>query len=129
MADRLDAVLQLLCDRHGNVTETEAAALLNVSAVWFRHTFKRRTKTSFRRARLSAKLEYGARLLQQTDMPIKEITELLGYWDRTKFEKAFKRAYGLTPAIFRSVQHHYSRIEPKTPGPTGQGIDPNQPPQ
>ena len=56
---------------------------------------------SFRAARLCAKLDYASRLLRTTDLSIAEISARLQYADRTKFEKAFKRARGLTPTRYR----------------------------
>jgi AraC-like DNA-binding protein len=95
-------ILEKLKEHNGQVTEAEAAQLLGVSPVWFRHYFKAQTRMSFREARTAAKLERGAALLQ-TAMTIPEISMALGYSDRSKFDKAFKRAYGTTPAAFRNA--------------------------
>ena len=96
-------VMEALVERHGEVSETEAAQLFGVSATWFRHAFKRRMNMSFRDARLRAKIDYGALLLTTTELSISDISGSLGYSNRNKFEKAFKSAYGVTPTVYRRI--------------------------
>ena len=100
-SERINAVLEALAEFHGQLTEAQAARLLGVGTIWFRHAFKRATGVSFRAARLHAKLDYASGLLRTTDLSIPEISARLKYADRTKFEKSFKRAYGLTPTRYR----------------------------
>lgn len=96
-------VLKALYVRRGQLTEAEAAQLVGLSPSRFRHGFKRQASVSFRTARLQAKLAHGAHLLTTTSLSIPEIAQLLGYSDRTKFEKAFKRLHRLTPTVYRDV--------------------------
>src|SRR5439155_18159361 len=91
-------ILRVLGERHGQLTEPEAAALIGVSSTWLRHVFKRSTNMSFRAARVQAKVAYGASLLATTALSINDISVQLGYSDRTKFEKTFKKVTGITPA-------------------------------
>ena len=37
----------------------------------------------------------------ETDLTIPEISERLGYSERNKFERPFRKMYGLTPAHYR----------------------------
>lgn len=99
-ANSLVPVLTALKRRCGQITEVEAAELLGVSTTWFRHYFKKCMKTTYRDACLSIKLQRSVALLS-TGMSIPEITAALGYSDRSKFEKAFKRAYAITPSQYR----------------------------
>ena len=99
----MERVLDALRLHRGQLTETEAARLIGISPSWFRHDFKRQTRISFREARLHAKLAHGAELLKSTTLTITEISGLLGYSDRTKFEKTFKKFNGLTPTVYRLV--------------------------
>jgi len=99
----MEPVLEALRLHRGQLTEIEAARLVGISASRFRHDFKRQTLISFRAARLHAKLAHGAELLKSTALTITEISGLLGYSDRTKFEKTFKKFNGLTPTVYRRV--------------------------
>ncbi len=105
---RLDLVLRALQEQRGQLTESEAAQLVGVSLSWFRHDFRRYAAMSFRTARLQAKLAHGADLLTTTTLSIGDISAILGYSDRTKFEKAFKKSKGVTPSTYR----HPSRLSP-----------------
>ncbi len=98
---RFASVLELLRRENGFVTEAQAAQLLDVSTSRFRHEFTRHVGINFRDACLLVKLEHGAVLLRTTALSIPEISTLLSYSDRTKFEKAFKGRYGVTPAQYR----------------------------
>ena len=102
VSNPVQLVLQVLRERHGQLTEADAAALLQLSPVRFRHIFKRDAQMSFRSARLRAKLSYGAHLLRTTDLAIPEVSDRLGYAERCKFEKAFKAVYAITPTGFRA---------------------------
>jgi AraC-like DNA-binding protein len=96
-----DLVLQLIAERHGQVSQAEVAQCIGVSTTWLRHAFKRTVKVSFRDVCLEAKLSHGAYLLRSTSLSIIEISARLGYSDRTKFEKAFKHAQGISPTTYR----------------------------
>jgi len=85
----------------GLLKANEAAALLNLSTSRFRHQFRKNAGQSFRSARLAVKLEHAANLMRETPLTIPEISAQLGYSDRTKLEKAFKRFFGVTPAQYR----------------------------
>ena len=100
--DAMTRVMEALCQHRGQLTETQAAQLVGRSTSWFRHDFKRHRRVSFRTARLQAKLAHGAHLLTATRLTVSDIAYLLGYSDRTKFEKSFKRLYGLTPVVYRA---------------------------
>ena len=69
----------------------------------------------------NSKLAYGTKLLSETQLTMADIVLLLGYSDRTKFEKAFRRAHGITPSVYRRLQEtplppaHTVRNKPKYP--------------
>src|SRR6266852_6033635 len=94
-------IVNELQTRCGALSATEAAQLTNRSKRSFRHQFTRTAGINFRTARVKAKLERGVALLHTTNLDIPEISAQLGYSDRTKFEKAFKRFYGMTPTRYR----------------------------
>jgi AraC family transcriptional regulator, transcriptional activator FtrA len=97
----IQIVLNELETRSGTLSVADAAQLVNRSERSFRRDFARNVGVTFRVARLHAKLEKGELLLRTTGLCISEISAQLGYSDRTKFEKAFKRCYGTTPTHFR----------------------------
>lgn len=50
----------------------------------------------------SLRLEQAGRLLRETRLPIKIISERLGYSDPVAFHRAFRQGYGLTPKSWRN---------------------------
>ncbi len=54
-----------------------------------------RTKKRLKKAKL---------LLENTDIPIKEISDSLAFYDIAYFYKAFKREYGFTPNAYREIK-------------------------
>jgi len=99
--DFVQRILQELSQRAGNLTALEAAQLACRSPCRVRHVFTPVMGMSFRTARFHTKLRRGAVLLTTTRLTIPEISSAIGYSDRTKFEKAFKRVYGVTPTKYR----------------------------
>ena len=100
----LSSVFAILEQRKGVLPESEAAQLMQLSASRFRHLFKERTGSTYREACVCIKLEQGANLLRSTDLAIPEISGLLHYSNRSKFEDAFKKHYHITPSQYRQ-QH------------------------
>jgi AraC-like DNA-binding protein len=100
-AARFAGVRSVMDAQKGRLSASDAAALLHLSTSRFRHEFKASQGVSFRVARLDAKLAYAVHLLRTTTLTIPEIATALGYSDRSKLERAFKRAFGLTPTQYR----------------------------
>ena len=101
--DFVARILQELQQRSGVLTADEAAHLANRSKSRVRHAFTRHAGRNFRTARMHVKLERGRALLLETRLSIPEISTLLQYSDRSKFDTAFKRAYQLTPKAYRQL--------------------------
>ena len=101
--DFVQRILQELQDRSGALSADEAAQLANRSKSRVRHAFPLHAGRNFRTARKQAKLERGRQLLLDTRLSIPEISALLQYSDRTKFDKAFKEVYQLTPKAYRQL--------------------------
>lgn len=101
LPESVQTILNELETRGGTLSETEAAQLSKRSTRRFRYEFSRNVGTTFRTACLMAKLNRGLTLLQTTSLTIPEISAALGYSERSKFDKTFKRIYGVTPTTYR----------------------------
>ena len=51
-------------------------------------------------------------LLEQTDLPIREIAEQVGYYDSGSFIRRFKQLTGVTPLQYRHQKAQNGRSEP-----------------
>jgi AraC-like DNA-binding protein len=100
-SDFVGRIVRELERKKGSLTAVEAAKLVNRSESHMRHVFRRSAGMPFRRARLRARLELARDLLVHTRMTIPTISKRLRYSDRSKFERAFKKVFGLTPAQYR----------------------------
>jgi AraC-like DNA-binding protein len=60
--------------------------------------------TSFRDLVGEVRRELSEHYVAESERPLKEVSELLGFTDQSTFQRAFKRWHGVTPAEFRRRQ-------------------------
>ena len=84
-----------------NVSVKELARLCNVSEVYLRVLFQKFTGVSPTRYRIELKLKKAAKYLLYGDIPVNEISELLGFSSSAYFIKLFKQKYGCSPLAYR----------------------------
>ena len=77
------------------------ANALSISPFHFAHLFKHTTGLSPHRYVIELRLERAKALLRNTEMPIAEVAQQVGYWNTSHFAVAFHRATGFTPRAFR----------------------------
>lgn len=65
------------------------------------HFFKKKTNLSLSKYIQSLKISRAKELILSTDMPIKEIINIIGYTDLSSFIRLFKAETGMTPNEFR----------------------------
>ncbi len=70
-------------------------------------TLKRRFKAATGVSLISylqnLRVEHGKELLEETDLPVEEISEMTGYSDASFFRRLFKRLVGLNPKAYRQM--------------------------
>ena len=84
----------------------QIAGKLNMGLSTLRRRFKKETGQPLHDYLLHLRLMKARRLLDETDLPIKEIVEQLGYSDVYFFTRQFHRHFGLPPAAFRKIRQH-----------------------
>ncbi len=80
----------------------EMARSLNLSVSHFRTIFRQRVGVSPGRYRQQMRLREAARLLRDTDEPIKSIAARLSFSDLPHFHRQFKAEHGQTPRRYRA---------------------------
>lgn len=83
------------------INRAHVAAEFGLSPSYISRLFKREGNTGFNETLRNLRMEYAIRLLSDSDMNIKEITEQCGYLSDTFFIAAFKNHYGVSPGQFR----------------------------
>lgn len=85
-----------------NYSVSELAMKLGVSDSVLKVEFKRVFNTTISQYYLNQKMIKSKQLLQNTELPIYQIAEDVGYKNATHFSAAFKRFYNKTPKTCRS---------------------------
>lgn len=79
----------------------EIADELNMSAGTFARQFRRTTGLAPYAYVTERRLEHARRLLEETDLPTKQVAATCGFCDQAHLTRMFSRRYGVTPAAFR----------------------------
>lgn len=85
-----------------NLSLDDICQALGVSNAYFSSMFKRETGKSFISYLTDYRLEWGARLLLETDEKSYVIGQKVGYTDPNYFSYVFKRRFGLSPVKYRT---------------------------
>lgn len=96
-----DRLVGLLMERPEEfVTQSVMAKKLNVSPRTLRRRLQE-TGSSYQQLQNKARKKIATDLLRETDCPIKEVANRLGYSEEVNFNRAFSRWVGLSPAEYR----------------------------
>jgi transcriptional regulator GlxA family with amidase domain len=82
----------------------DLAAAINLSRARLEDLFKRQTGQQIGQYLLMLRLGKAARLLESTEMRVKEITFAVGYEHPSSFVRAFRKTYATSPGDYRKTQ-------------------------
>lgn len=92
-------------DEHlGNVTLASLAEAFHYSEGYLSRLIRRLTGHTFSELLMSMRLNCSADYLEHTDMSIEKIAETLGFYDRSHYNRMFKKRFGMTPSAWRSIR-------------------------
>lgn len=110
MDKRVQKVIALMEeDLQREFSPEEIARFVNLSPSRLRHLFKNETGMTLANYLKALRMRKAKEMIETTFMRVKEIINLTGSGNRTRFTKDFKRAYGLTPTRYRK---HYLSNKP-----------------
>ena len=102
---RINRVCQVLYEHSQNPPSAgELAALCCLSESRFTHLFREATGKSLQDFIASLRMEKAKELLSATDMPVREVGEMVGYSDQNYFSRRFKSMVGLSPREYRKQE-------------------------
>ncbi|MBQ2614914.1 MAG: helix-turn-helix transcriptional regulator [Clostridia bacterium] len=87
-----------------NITITEYARMCNLSESRFSHLFKEHTGLTPIQYILNIKIQRAKELLENTDLPILQISEIIGMQSQNYFSRIFKKHTGLSPLKYRNPE-------------------------
>ncbi len=88
---------------NSEISVDEISKGLHMSRSSFQKKFIQYFGTSPIEYRTEKRIKKAKLLLETTDMPIKEISETLGFYDTAYFYKVFKKTYSITPKEYRET--------------------------
>ncbi len=89
---------------HDRLSTRKLGILVELSESRLRHLFAAQTGVSLQQYLGGLRLDRAKQLLEGTQLTIDEVAIEVGWQDRSHFERRFKRAYGTTPAQYRTAQ-------------------------
>lgn len=101
-ADIEFAIKKYIEENIAKVTMTDLAKHFNFSAIYFGKIFKRTFNETFSSYIVKARMQKAYDLIVETNLPIKDIIEKVGYSDKKNFYKQFRRFANTTPKQLRT---------------------------
>ena len=106
MDHRIRKVLSVLeTDLRVERSVREMARSVNLSVSRFQHLFKSETGTCVSEHLLRLRMQRARRLLETTDLSVKQVALEVGSHDLSHFIKNFRRFTGQTPKRYRELFH------------------------
>ena len=101
---RLDEVLQVITTKLSEDLPVKSLAdLASISVSRLEHLFKLTVGHSIVAYRKKARLDQAANLISKTDRSVKDIMLSVGFHDPSRFAKAFRHKYGVSPTEYRHI--------------------------
>lgn len=98
----VNAVIKTIEDfKEKDISLKTLAARLNVSPSYLGTVFKQQTGYYFNDYLTEARIRYAAKLIETTDMKMKDIVEKVGFSSQTYFNRMFKRFFDVSPVTYR----------------------------
>jgi len=85
-----------------NIDFTLIARNLGFSLAYLSKSFSKITGQSPSRYQIASRMREAKKLLKTTNLPIAQISDIIGYVDQFTFSKSFKNETGVSPIKFRS---------------------------
>ena len=83
---------------------SDIADNIGITRSHLNHLFQKEFNTSIQKFLMNFRMHRAANLLVSTTMPIKEISNHVGYKDQLAFSKIFKNKFGMSPKSYRTYK-------------------------
>lgn len=104
MNSRVQTALALMQENlQGAWSPDTLARAVNLSPSRFQHLFKAEVGMAPRHYLRALRMEQARKLLQTSQLTVKQIMNRVGVEDKSHFAREFKKAYGLSPTAYRAT--------------------------
>lgn len=86
-----------------NLDVNNIAAMMNMGASYVIKIFKEQERETIFQYILKQRMSKAKRLIEETDLSIKEISQKVGYEDQGLFTRNFRRLFGVSPLEYREL--------------------------
>jgi AraC family cel operon transcriptional repressor len=94
-------ILNYIQQNYATISLQSLADHFNYSTSHLSRLIKKHTGTTFAKILQDIKLKKGCSLLENSNLPIKDISDLIGYESVEYFTRIFKKTYNMTPSEYR----------------------------
>lgn len=114
MDHRIKSVISLMKDDlRRDLPLGKMAQAVNLSISRLQHLFKLETGMTPAQYRRLLRIEKARDLLETSLLSVKEIRTSVGIYERSHFEREFKKIYGSTPAEYRAAAFSQTKEQQK----------------
>lgn len=108
-----DYIIDQYINEYGNKTLSlaELSEMVHLSPAQLQRIIKKLYNQSFRERILFLKMQNAKQLIRDTDLPMQEIADRVGYTSFYSFYGVFKKYFGLTPSQYREQVERQTKKE------------------
>ncbi len=100
LSENIVFILEYMQKNYTTITLSHLASFFNYSERQMQRIIESATGIGFSENIKKLRMNKAAELLRNTDMPVSEIADILGYYDCSSFRQSFKKYYGCSPRDF-----------------------------
>ena len=99
----VDEIKQYINCNYAQIKIKDLVDKFHFNEDYFNRVLKEKEGMTYSEYVQNVRLKEAVRLLANTDMPIQEISQLIGYNNKGYFYKLFSLKYGVTPAVYKKI--------------------------
>lgn len=99
-------VLNYIENKYKDGSLAELAELMGYSVYWLSHEIKKRTGKTYKELVQMKRMNQAVYMLTNSQVPVSEIIQMVGYDNTSYFHRKFKEKYGVSPKEFRACRSH-----------------------
>jgi AraC-like DNA-binding protein/quercetin dioxygenase-like cupin family protein len=101
----LTTILSYINANKNDITLTSVAEKFHYHPKYISSLIKKYTGKSFSQVLQESRMQEVCYYLENTNMSINELAQLMGYYDRSYFNRTFKKIFNMTPQDYRNLYH------------------------